>query len=89
MDNANNAATTSSAANTEAVDDRGTSPEAGLEILKRLRDGGFEADNEKLSIALGRPLDEVEKWMSGAEKPDDDIIMKARGIATQRKVEVE
>lgn len=83
MGNANNAA------NTEAVDDRGTSPEAGLEILKRLRDGGFDGDNEKLSVALGRPLEEVEKWMDGAETPDDDIIMKARGIATQHNVEVE
>ena len=75
--------------NEGALDDRGTTEGAGLELLKRLRDNGFEADNEKLSIALGRPVEEVAAWMDGSAPPDDDIIMKARGIATQRGLEIE
>ncbi len=75
--------------NEGALDDRGTSEGAGLEMLKRLRDSGFEADNEKLAIALGRPVEEVAAWMDGSAPPDDDIIMKARGIATQRGVKIE
>ncbi|MEJ7617579.1 MAG: hypothetical protein WKF30_11595 [Pyrinomonadaceae bacterium] len=78
----------SGADNNGAVDDRGTSPAEGLEILKRLREQGFDGDSGKLSVALGRPVEEIERWMSGAEAPDDDIIMKARGIATQRRLEI-
>lgn len=73
----------------DALDDRGTGTAEGLEILRRLRDGGFEGDNEKLSVALGRPLEEVEAWMAGTEPPDDDIIMKSRGIAKERNIEIE
>lgn len=72
-----------------ALDDRGTGVAEGLEILRRLRDGGFDGDNEKLSVALGRPLEEIDAWMNGAEPPDDDIIMKARGIAKERNIEIE
>ena len=76
-------------ANDQALDDRGTGEREGLAMLKRLRDQGFESDNEKLSVALGRPLEEVEAWMDGQEPPDDDIIMKARGIAQERGLTIE
>jgi hypothetical protein len=78
--------------NEQAVDDRGTSEAGGREILKRLRDEGFEADDEKLAVALGRPVEEVQGWTTdGAsdEPVDDDIIMKARGIAKERGIELE
>jgi len=75
--------------NEQAVDDRGTSEAGGREILRRLRDQGFEADDEKLAVALGRPVEEVQGWMAGGDEPvDDDIIMKARGIAKERNIEV-
>ena len=72
-----------------ALDARGTDTAGGLALLRRLRDAGFEGDDLKLSVALGRPVEEVEAWMRGAEPPDDDIIMKARGIARERGVEIE
>ena len=72
-----------------ALDDRGLDTTGGLALLKRLRDNGFESDNEKFAVALGRPVEEVAAWMEGAEPPDDDIIMKARGIARERGVEIE
>ena len=78
--------------NEQAVDDRGTSEAGGREILKRLRDEGFEADDEKLAVALGRPVEEVQGWTAdgGGDEPiDDDIIMKARGIAKERGIELE
>ena len=73
----------------QMVDDRGTDQNRGLEILKRLRDMGFEASDEKLAVALGRPLEEIQDWMSGADVVDDDVVMKARGIATQRGIAIE
>ena len=78
--------------NEQAVDDRGTSEAGGREILKLLRDEGFEADDEKLAVALGRPVEEVQGWTTatgGDEPVDDDIIMKARGIAKERGIELE
>ena len=89
MTEADNTATQSTQAAEQTLDDRGTGTLAGLEFLKRLRDSGFDADNEKFALALGRPLEEIEAWMDGSQPPDDDIIMKARGIAQQRGVTAE
>ena len=75
--------------NEQALDDRGTDTTTGLDMLRRLRDEGFEASDEKLSVALGRPVEEVTAWREGRESPDDDIIMKARGIAGERGIEIE
>jgi hypothetical protein len=72
-----------------AVDDRGTSESEGRALLKHLRDAGFEGSDEKLAIALGRPLEEVQGWMSAAEPVDDDVVMKARGIAKERGIKIE
>jgi hypothetical protein len=71
------------------VDDRGTTQTEGRAILKRLRDSGFEGSDEKLAVALGRPVEEIQGWTGGAETVDDDVIMKARGIATERGIEIE
>jgi hypothetical protein len=73
----------------QPIDDRGTNESEGRAILKRLRDRGFAESDEKLAVALGRPLEEVQGWTSGAEPVDDDVIMKARGIAKQRGIEIE
>ena len=74
---------------TNAVDDRGTSESEGRALLKHLRDAGFEGSDEKLAIALGRPIEEVQGWTGGAEPVDDDVIMKARGIAKERGIDIE
>ena len=73
----------------QEVDDRGTTQSEGRAILKRLRDLGFEASDEKLAIVLGRPVEQVEAWTNGNEEVDDDVIMKARGIALDRNIEIE
>ena len=71
------------------VDERGTSEDAAREILKRLRDEGFDGDDGKFALALGRPLEEVVGFLSGAATVDDDVVMKARGIASQRKIQID
>lgn len=73
----------------QAVDDRGTNQTEGRAMLKKLRDAGFDSSDEKLAIALGRPIEEVEAWTGGAEPVDDDAIMKARGIAKERGLTIE
>ena len=71
------------------VDDHGTGQEQAAQILRNLRDRGFEASDEKLALALGRPTEEVTAWYAGQELIDDDVVMKARGIAMNRGVHVE
>ncbi len=75
--------------NSNQVDDQGTSEAEGRELLKKLRDEGFEGSDEKLGLALGRPVEEIEELMSGTGPVDDDVVMKARGIAEQRGIEIE
>ena len=71
------------------VDDRGTGQEKAAHILRTLRDRAFEANDEKLALALGRPLAEVLAWNDGQDVIDDDAVMKARGIAMNRGIRVE
>jgi hypothetical protein len=58
-------------------------------MLRKLRDRAFEASDEKLALALGRPVEEVTAWNVGQELIDDDVVMKARGIAIHRGVHIE
>lgn len=78
-------------ANTEqgALDDRGTTQTEGRALLKKLRDVGFNSSDDQLAIALGRPVEEVTGWTGGAEQVDDDVIIKARGIAQERGLTIE
>ena len=73
----------------QEVDDKGTDQDEARTILTTLRDQGFDADNEKLAVALGRTIEQVDAMISGAETIDDDVVMKARGIALHRGIEVE
>src|SRR6185295_272985 len=70
------------------VDDRGTSQDEASRMLLRLRDRAFDSSDEKLALALGRPQEEVEGWHSGMEPIDDDVVIKARGIAMHRGVDI-
>ena len=71
------------------LDNQGTNQTEGRAILKRLRDGAFDGSDEQLALALGRPVEEVEAWTGGADPLDDDVLMKARGIAQERGVDID
>jgi hypothetical protein len=73
----------------QQVDDKGTDQEQAQRMLTTLRDQGFDGDNEKLAVALGRSAEQVQAMISGAETIDDDVVMKARGIALNRGIDLE
>ena len=73
----------------QEVDDKGTDQETAQHMLAALRDEGFESDNEKLAKALGRTVEQVDGMIKGAETIDDDVVMKARGIALHRGITIE
>lgn len=71
-----------------AIDDQGTNQEEASQILKHIRDSAFEASDEKLAVALGRPTEEIEEWTRGDGLIDGDVILKARTLAMQRGFEI-
>ena len=73
----------------QQVDDKGTDQAEARNIIKNLCDRAFDADADKAAVALGRSTEHVQAVLSGAEPADDDLVMKARGIAINRGVEVE
>lgn len=73
----------------QEVDDKGTDQETAQHMLEALRDQGFDSDNEKVAKALGRTSEQVDAMINGAETIDDDVVMKARGIALNRGIKIE
>lgn len=51
--------------------------------LKKLKSDVFDNDNEKVAIAMGRPVEEITDWLGGGEI-DEDAQMKINGIAKER-----
>jgi hypothetical protein len=73
----------------QEVDDRGTTQDEAVEIIRKLRDRGFDSSNEQLGLALGRPAEEIAAWYEGTEPVDDDVVMKARRISELRGIDAE
>ncbi len=73
----------------QKVDDKGTDQEDAQHMIEALRDEGFNGDNEQVSKALGRTIEQVEGMIDGTETIDDDVVMKARGIALHRGIQIE
>ena len=73
----------------QQVDDKGTDQTQAREIIRNLCDRSFDGDADKLAVALGRSTEHVQAVLSGSEPADDDLVMKARGIAIIRGAEVE
>ena len=73
----------------QKVDDKGTDQEEAQHMIEALRDEGFNGDNEQVAKALGRTIEQVQGMIDGSETIDDDVIMKARGIALHRGIQIE
>ena len=59
-------------------------PDEGRWLINMLQTKLFEDNAEKLALALGRPVDEIEGWASGATPLDEDALMKARELGVER-----
>jgi hypothetical protein len=73
----------------QQVDDKGTDQGQAQHMIEALRDEGFNGDNEQVAKALGRTIEQVEAMIDGTETIDDDVVMKARGIALHRGIQIE
>jgi len=57
-----------------------------VDTLEKLKSQVFEASDEKLALALGRPVDEIQEWFGGSEI-DEDAQEKINGLAQERLAE--
>ena len=73
----------------QEVDDKGTDQDEAQNMLKTLRDQGFDGSDEKFAVALGRTIEQVKAMIGRTEIIDDDVVMKARGIALNRGIAIE
>jgi len=51
----------------QEVDDKGTDQDEAQNMLKTLRDQGFDGSDEKFAVALGRTLEQVQAMIGGTE----------------------
>ena len=73
----------------QKVDDKGTDQEQAQHMIEALRNQGFNGDNEQVAKALGRTIEQVEGMIDGTETIDGDVVMKARGVALHRGIQIE
>src|SRR5215203_159833 len=66
------------------LDDRGTDQQEALGLIEKIKAEAFQSSDEKLALALGRPVDEIQAWSRGEQTVDSDVLMKARGLALER-----
>jgi hypothetical protein len=70
------------------LDDQGTDQFDAAQLLKRVRDEVFDGSNKALALALGRPVEEIEAWTSGARTIDGDVVLKARALPKERGFDI-
>jgi hypothetical protein len=68
----------------EPLDDQGTTQEEAMQLLQILKEEVFDSNDEKLALALGRPTEDVEALLSGAQTIDSDVFLKARALGIER-----
>lgn len=71
------------------VDDQGTTQAAAKNILTNFCANGFDNDLAEAALVLGRTREELTDILNSDEEIDDDLIMKIRGIAREREIEIE
>ena len=65
-----------------------TSPEESREMLQAFCENGFDGSIEATALALGRDDDEIGEFLTGENEVNDDLLMKIRGIAQQRHIDI-
>jgi hypothetical protein len=55
-----------------------------LDLLKQLMSDVYGGSLEGLALGLGRPTDEIERWMNGSEQVDEDAEYKIRALGDER-----
>lgn len=60
----------------------------GVEMLRNLCDNGFDGSLSATALVLGRDAGELEAMLDDHAVVDEDLIMKIRGVAEQRGIDI-
>jgi len=71
------------------IDDRGTDQGESQQMLQAFVENGFEGDEERTGLVLGRPGNEIRDMINGDIPIDDDMAMRVRGIADERGIQLQ
>jgi len=71
------------------VDDSGTGQDDAQDMLRAFCENGFDGDDQQAGLVLGRPASEIREMIDGDLEIDDDLAMKARGIAQERGISLD
>ena len=58
--------------------------QGNMELLQKLKSQAYDSSDEKLALGLGRPVEEIQAWFSGAEEIDEDAQEKIHALAGMR-----
>jgi hypothetical protein len=73
----------------DAVDNQGTGQPEARDMMHQLMNERFGGGGiEHLALVMGRPEDELQRFLTGEEPIDDDFVMKMRGVAKERGVDL-
>jgi hypothetical protein len=75
--------------NKDVIDDNATTPEQAQQMLKSLAADGFEGDIDATALALGETTEDINRFLNEKGEIGEDLVMKMRGIAMNREIEIE
>lgn len=58
-------------------------------MLQAFCDNGFDGDVDRAALALGRSVNEVRELLDNGGTIDEDLVIKIRGIAQERGIDIE
>ena len=71
------------------ADDSGTDQGEAQDMLRAFCENGFHGDDQQAGLVLGRPAGEIREMIGGDLEIDEDLVMKARGIAQERGISLD
>jgi hypothetical protein len=75
--------------NDQTIDSEGTTQEEAQKLLSNLSENGFSGDVGAVALVLGRQAEEIQSILDGQTEIDEDLLMKIRGIAEERNIEID
>ena len=73
---------------TQVIDIAEMNETEASDMLRSFIDNGFHGSFGEAALVLGRPETELQRMLDGIEPVDEDLIMKVRGTAQERGIDV-
>jgi hypothetical protein len=75
--------------NENVIDDNATTQAQARQMLENLMADGFDGDIDATALALGETTEDIKQFLNEEKELGEDLLMKIRGLATNREIEIE